>query len=130
VVKKFPLVCRPIPWSDIGDGLRKRPAMSGKVLNVVLPFSVGMVGRWLQDTRPTLRGMGVVAVDVLHPQEYGVCANGAGSGRKALLGRPAGQNDGTVNNIQLCAMVPDAETQCETENIAKPLYRFIDVRIG
>src|SRR5438128_11000546 len=54
----------PFLWSDIGDGLRKRPHVTPEVLGCVLPFTEHVVGGRLQDLRAALLGVVEVAIDI------------------------------------------------------------------
>jgi hypothetical protein len=77
----------PLLGNDVGDRLRKRPAVAAGVLGRVLAFSVGLVCRWVEDSRAALTGPLVVAVHVLDPHHHGVAAVARRAPRRAVRSR-------------------------------------------
>ncbi len=115
----------PVDRVYIGDRLRKRPRVSSEILRVVLSLAVGMSQRFLGNPRSASFGTFIVGIgssmrtvqSVLCPVEHSIRWDAIPS---RLL---------SVANVQLYAMVADAQTHAEPKCIAQPCCSMIYVRI-
>jgi hypothetical protein len=95
--------------------------VTGEILDVVLPFSVGMI-RWLShDSRSTLSCVLAVAMNILH-SNHDVST---GFISAAWLH----QHDGSISNVQLRAMTSHSNPKRESEHVAKPFRGLLHVGI-
>src|SRR5215467_5955691 len=126
----------PLLGSDVGDGLGKRPAVAGEVLDAVLPFPEWVVGWYSEHSGAAFFGALVMAVDVFDAHHHGVreidsarrcslCAARVAAVSRGLLGH----HHRAVAYIELCAVVRDSQAQREPEGIAEPVNGLADVRI-
>src|SRR5437762_947251 len=86
----------PFARISVRDRLAERPDVTGKILDVVLPFSVGMIRRLAYDSRSTLSCVFAMAMNILHSNHH----VSAGFVPAARLH----QHDGSISNVQLRAM--------------------------
>ncbi len=112
----------PIGRIHIGNGLRKAPAMTGRIFHHVLPFSIWIVSRRLHHASAALAGTRIMAVRIFHPNHHGASRRNA---RLALFGN----HNRTVSDIQLSPMIADSQPQREPEGPAKPLGSLSHIRI-
>src|ERR1043165_7914275 len=108
----------PLHRRDVRDRLREDPLPSGEVLGGVLPLAEGVVGGPVDDARAAALGALAVRVDV-----------GDADHDAVLAGLPFAHDHGAVADVQLRAMVADADAQREAELGAKPVDGGADVRI-
>ena len=95
--------------------------MAGQVLDVVLPFSVGMI-RWLSyDSRSTLSCVLAMAMNVFDANHH----VSTGFIPAAWLH----QHDGSISNVQLRAMTSHSNPKRESEHVAKPFRGLLHVGI-
>jgi hypothetical protein len=86
----------------------------GEILDVVLPLPVGVVPGLTQDLSTASPDVLAVSVEVLNSHQHG--------GSQPDLPGSLDQDDRTpVADVELCAVVPDSDPQCETEGLAQPL---------
>src|SRR5215470_4251506 len=126
----------PLLGIDVGDGLGKRPAVAGEVLDAVLPFPERVVGGYSQHTGAAFFGALVMAVDVFDAHHHAV--REIDSARRCALWAPRvaavprgllGHRHRAVADVELCAVVRDSQAQREPEGIAEPVNGLADVRI-
>jgi hypothetical protein len=106
---KMKCTAAPFFWSDIGDGLRKVPAMATKVLSVVLALAIGLVLRFRQDDGTVLSRSFAVALSIFDANLHDVRVIGYhvafGDGEAAIAG------------LHLDAVIGDAETDGEGKSL-------------
>src|SRR5689334_18426229 len=109
----------PLLGLDVAKGLRERPHVSRRIGRRVLALAVRMIGRLAHDLRAVLDRALMMFVDVLDANEH----------RATRWLRGLRQRDRTVADVELRAMVRDAQPQRESERGAQPVDGFTDVRI-
>ena len=103
--------CTAAPFfgSDIGDGLRKVPAVAAKVLSVVLALAIGLVLGFRQDDGTVLSCSLAVALSIFDANLNDVRVVGYhvafGDGEAAIAG------------FHLDAVIGDAETDGEAKSL-------------
>src|SRR5437773_1521680 len=113
---------------DVGDGFREGPYMTSEVLHSILPFPVRVVGRGTYDARPEALGPLEVTVYVFHAHHDRVCQPFYwGRVNRSCFGcwMRAGafdNNDGTVAECELGAVITDSDPLAKSEGIAQPRY--------
>jgi hypothetical protein len=96
--------------------------VAAEVFGAVLPFPIGVIGRWLKDLGAALHGLLVMAIGVFDAHMHRI--------RPRESVAAAGHDDGTVAEDELCAMPADPEPLCESESVAKPVTRLSHVSVG
>jgi hypothetical protein len=107
---------------DVGYRFGERPAVAAEVFGAVLPFPIGVIGRWLKDPGSAPRGLFMMAIRVFDAHMHGI--------RSAGSVASVGHDDGTVAEDELCAMPADPETLRKSERFAKPVTRLSHVSVG
>src|SRR5262249_39453894 len=95
--------------------------MPGQVFDVILPFTVGVVGRLPDDSRAPPACTFAMALDIFDANHH-VSSRFTPSARLH-------QHHSAVADIQLCAMAPHSDSQGEAEGVAKPLCGLLYVGI-
>jgi len=95
----------------------------GEVLNVILSFPVGIVGRLSNNLYTALSRTIVVSVDVLDSHHDCTLQRDA----RALFDQ---DNRSSIADIQLSAMIAHANAEGKSERIAQPIDSATDVWIG
>ena len=70
MVRRLDQGTAPFRRIDIGNALRKRPAMAGKVFGCILPLAVWIIGRRLNDPRTVLQGALIMGVHICDSHHY------------------------------------------------------------
>lgn len=101
--------------------------MTGEVFNVILPLAK-RVSDWFLSNTHTFR-LGALVVGI------GICnANGDGVSdaerRVGLVCAEFSHDDGSIADVELHAMISDAQAHGESECIAQPSGSLIYIRIG
>src|SRR5882724_4088906 len=98
----------PFLGSDIGDGFGKVPAVTVKILGVVLAFAVGMILRFTQDDGAVLPRAFAVALGIFN----------ANLNVLRVVGRHLafGDSETAITSSHLYAVIGDAKTDCEAKN--------------
>jgi hypothetical protein len=106
---KMKCTAAPLFGSDIGDGLRKVPAMSPKVLSVVLALAVGLVLGLRQDDRTVLLRSLAVTLGIFDTNLNDV----RGVGNRVAFS----DGEAAIASFHLDAVIGNAETDGETKSL-------------
>src|SRR5882724_11029079 len=102
----------PVLGSDIGDGFCKVPAVSVKVLSVVLALAIGLILRLSQDDGSILPRAFAVTVGIFDADLNDV----------RIVGRCVsfGNGEASLASFHLDAVIGDAEADGEAERLSQP----------
>jgi hypothetical protein len=103
----------PLFGSDIGDGFGEVPAVTIKVLSVVLALAIGLILRFSQDDGSLLPRAFTVTIGIFDTNLNNV----------RIIGRHISFGDGeaALAGFHLDAMIGDAETDGEAESLSQPI---------
>jgi hypothetical protein len=109
--------------------------MATGILGAVLPFAVGIVGRWPEDACAKPPGLVVVVVDVIHPDENRMAgdARWRRARRLSRLGfrRAEPDDDHSARAVhELGAVIADPKALPEPECGAKPVGGLGHIGVG
>ena len=99
----------PFFWSDVGDGLRKVPAVAEKVPSVVLALAIGLVLGFRQDDGTVLSRSLAVSLSIFDANLNDVRVVGY---HVAL-----GDGEAAIAGFHLDAVIGDAETDGEAKGL-------------
>lgn len=111
----------PLFRTDVGDSFGEIPAVTVKVLGVVLTLAVGMILRFSQDDGSVLPCAFAVTIGIFDTNLNDV----------RIVGRHTSFGDGeaALAGFHLDTMIGDAETDGETESLAQPIGGNAGIRV-
>jgi hypothetical protein len=112
----------PFLWSDIGDGFGEVPAVTVKILRVVLAFAVGMILRFSQDNGAVLPRSLAVTLGIFNANLNGV--------RVVGCHRAFGDSKAAIASSHLYAVIGDAKTDSEAKSFCQPIGGYAGVWIN
>ena len=114
---------------DIGNRLGKGPSVAGRILDDVLPFAEGKVGRIAYDPCSVVAGAGAMRASVLDTHHDGV--RRAFTRGRAAIASGVRDDHGAVAEAKLGAVVlADPDPFDKAKGGAEPANRRLHVRIG
>jgi hypothetical protein len=119
---KMKRTATPLLGSDIGDGFGEVPAVTVKILGVVLAFAVGMILRFTQDNSAVLLRALAVTLGIFNADLNVLRVVG---GYFAF-----GDGEAAIASLHLYAVIGDAKTNSEAKSFCQPIGSYAWVRVN